>query len=320
MTRVLVTGACGQIGTELVAALRQKHGPDQVVVTGRHAPPDDMAQVGPHALLDVTDADAVVRAFEEHRPDHVYHLAAQLSAVGEQHPQQAWAVNMGGLYHVLEAARQTGVGQIFWPSSIAAFGPGSPLEATPQDTVMRPTTIYGVAKVAGELLCDYYDRRYDVSVRGVRYPGVISNQTLPGGGTTDYAVEIFYAALRTGRYTCFVRPDTVLPMIYMPDCLDAAIEADGGGLLCVSTIGTPAINVASMSVLRRGTGSRDCAAMFPDSLCEYRARRAPSHRRLVAALASMTACARQRLGMESPRFGLPRHGRRHDRHALRAHG
>ena len=299
MTRALVTGAFGQIGTELVEALRQKHGPEQVVVTGRRPPPDPVARDGPHAVLDVTDGDAIVRVFETYRPAHVYHLAAQLSATGEQQPQQAWTVNMGGLYHVLEAARRTGVRQIFWPSSIAAFGPGTPMDATPQDTVMRPTTIYGVAKVAGELLCDYYDQRYDLSVRGVRYPGVISHRTLPGGGTTDYAVEIFYAALRTGRYTCFVRPDTVLPMIYMPDCLKAAIDlmdADPSRL-----VHRNGFNVAAMSFSAQELAD-EIAKHVPGFVCDFE----PDARQAIADSWPRSvddSCARREWGW-APRFRL----------------
>ena len=226
MDRVLVTGAFGQIGTELTRALRGVHGRDSVVATGPYLPtaegPDQEA--GPCAILDVTDSGGVERAFREHRVDVVYHLAARLSAVSEDDPQLAWAVNMGGLYHVLEAARRNGVRQVFWPSSIAAFGPDTPSVRTPQDALMRPTTIYGVAKVAGELLCDYYVTRYDLDVRGVRYPGVVSSEVPPGGGTTDYAVAMFCAAVSGKPYTCFVRADTVLPMIYMPDCIKAAVS------------------------------------------------------------------------------------------------
>jgi nucleoside-diphosphate-sugar epimerase len=222
MMRCLVTGAFGQIGTELTDALRAKHGADNVWVTGRRLP-EGADPSGPAELLDVTDGAAVRDAFGRLEIDVVYHLAARLSAVAEDDPANAWEINVGGLRNVLEAAHETGVQQVFWPSSIAAFGPETPRVAVPQDTVMRPTTIYGIAKVSGELLCDYYVHRYGLDVRGVRYPGVISSGSLPGGGTTDYAVEIFYAALEQGSYRCFVREDCVLPMIYMPDCIKAAL-------------------------------------------------------------------------------------------------
>ncbi|MEZ5557789.1 MAG: NAD-dependent epimerase/dehydratase family protein [Pseudomonadales bacterium] len=224
MAKFLVTGAFGQIGTELTQALRARHGTAAVVASGRRLSGHESnpACTDPVAVLDVTDPAAVRNVLATHDVDVVYHLAARLSAVGEQDPALTWRVNMEGLRNVLEAARARPGTRVFWPSSIAAFGPETPRDAVPQDTVMRPTTMYGVTKVAGELLADYYQRRYGVDVRGVRFPGVISSQSLPGGGTTDYAVEIFYAALTSGRYTAFVRADTVLPMIYMPDCIRAA--------------------------------------------------------------------------------------------------
>ena len=219
MPKILVTGAFGQIGTELTAALREKFGSDSVLATGRRLPGD----AGRAEPLDVTDLAAIEDLIGRHRIEVIYHLAARLSVVAEQDPLLAWQVNVDGLRNVLEAARKGGVSRIFWPSSIAAFGPETPRDEVPQDTVTRPTTIYGIAKVAGELLCDYYYRRYALDVRGVRYPGVISSGNAPGGGTTDYAVEIFYAALTHGRYTAFVREDCRLPMIYMPDCIRAAL-------------------------------------------------------------------------------------------------
>jgi nucleoside-diphosphate-sugar epimerase len=224
MQRILITGATGQIGTELTRELRQQYGAENVIASNRDRPGVDVGQAwAPFEVLDVTEGEAIVRVLDRHNIDTVYHLASLLSAVGERKPQQAWDVNMNGLHNLLEAARACGVKQVFWPSSIAAFGPSTPRVKTPQDTIMHPTTIYGISKVAGELLCDYYVDHYDLDVRGVRYPGVISSDTLPGGGTTDYAVAIFYDAIKQGHYTCFVREDTVLPMIYMPDCIQAAV-------------------------------------------------------------------------------------------------
>jgi nucleoside-diphosphate-sugar epimerase len=223
MTRCLVTGAFGQIGTELVAALRTRHGPENVWASGRRLP-EDAETPGPVMRIDVTDRGALEQALAGKKIEVVYHLAARLSAVAEEDPIAAWHINVGGLRNVLEAARSTGARQVFCPSSIAVFGPETPRINVPQETVMRPTTIYGIAKVTGELLCNYYFHRYGLDVRGIRYPGVISSGSLPGGGTTDYAVEIFYAALQQRRYTCFVRDDCVLPMIYMPDCVKAAVE------------------------------------------------------------------------------------------------
>ncbi len=224
--KILVTGAFGQIGVELTEALRRRHGRENVLATGRRAPPADSPLAGqnPVEQLDVTDREAVEQLIGRHGISVIYHLAAKLSAVGEHDPQAAWKVNMDGLLHVLEAARVRGVSQVFWPSSIAAFGPEAPRDQTPQETVMRPTTMYGITKLTGELLADYYASKYGLDVRSVRLPGVISSEAPPGGGTTDYAVEIFHAAVRGETYVCFVREDTVLPMIYMPDCIRAILE------------------------------------------------------------------------------------------------
>lgn len=222
--RVLMTGAAGQIGSELAQALRKKYGGENVVVTDLFRPPAALADAGPFELLDVTDAKALDGLIEKYAVDTVYHLAALLSATGEKKPQKAWAVNMNGLYSVLEVARGRGLARVFSPSSIAVFGPATPRVNTPQDTVLDPRTIYGVTKVAGEHLCDYYVRKYGLDIRGCRYPGIISHQTLPGGGTTDYAVAIFYEAVKRGRYTCFLREDTRLPMMYMPDCLKCTLD------------------------------------------------------------------------------------------------
>jgi nucleoside-diphosphate-sugar epimerase len=232
--RILVTGAVGQIGSELTMALRERHGPQNVVAAGHHTPPGpELRDSGPFEYLDVTQRESLERVVEQHNIDTIYHMAAILSAVGEAKPQLCWDVNMNGLYNVLEIARPRGI-RLFCPSSIAAFGPETPRDHTPQETVLRPRTMYGVTKVAGELLCSYMAARFGVDVRGVRYPGIISNVTPPGGGTTDYAVEIFYEAIRKQRYTCFVRPDTVLPMMYMPDCIQATLDlmaADGNKLV-----------------------------------------------------------------------------------------
>ncbi|MCS7216925.1 MAG: NAD-dependent epimerase/dehydratase family protein [Candidatus Bipolaricaulota bacterium] len=221
MTKILVTGAAGQIGSELTQVLRREHGDENVVATDIKPPRFPGAEAGPWVPLDVTDRAQVERVIQEFGIAEVYHLAAVLSASGERDPDRAWRVNTEGLYNVLEAARRHGVRRIFWPSSIAVFGPKTPRVNTPQDTILAPTTMYGITKVVGELLCEYYHRRYGLDVRGLRFPGIISSATPPGGGTTDYAVEIFYAAVRGEPYTCFVRPDTVLPMMYMPDCLKA---------------------------------------------------------------------------------------------------
>ena len=206
----------------MVEALRQRYGGDAVLATDIREP-EESAPAGPFRVLDVTDPEAVGEVVRGHSADCVYHLAAILSARGEKAPQQAWTVNMGGLYHVLEVARQEGCA-VFTPSSIAAFGPSTPPDPTPQDTIQRPNTMYGVSKVAGELLSDYYHQRYGVDARGIRYPGLISYVTPPGGGTTDFAVQIFYDAVARGRYTCFLGPETQLDMMYMPDAIRGSIE------------------------------------------------------------------------------------------------
>ncbi len=217
---ILVTGALGQIGSELVNALRQRYGEERVIASDIRMPP--RGNEGPFEFVDCTNQRSIDDVIRRHRVGTIYHLAALLSAVAESKPQVAWDVNMDGLYWVLEVARENRC-SVFFPSSIGAFGPGTPKDHTPQDTVQRPTTMYGVTKVAGELLCDYYFHRFGVDARGVRFPGLISYGAPPGGGTTDYAVEIFYEAIRHRHYTCFLEPDTRLDMMYMPDAIKAVI-------------------------------------------------------------------------------------------------
>jgi len=221
MKRILVTGACGQIGSELTPALRARYGSENVVASDIAEPTPALRDAGPFEFVDVTRREQIEEVVERYKIDTIYHMAAILSASGEKNPQLAWRVNVGGLYNVLEVARERELVRVFCPSSIAVFGPETPKENTPQETVLRPTTMYGITKVTGELLGNYYFHRFGVDVRGLRYPGIISAETMPGGGTTDYAVEIFYEALKHKRYTCFVREDTVLPMMYMPDCIEA---------------------------------------------------------------------------------------------------
>jgi nucleoside-diphosphate-sugar epimerase len=239
---ILVTGALGQIGSELVNALRERYGESAVIASDIRMPP--RGNDGPFDFVDCTNLRSLHDAIHRHRVGTIYHLAALLSAVAESKPQVAWDVNMGSLYRVLEAARENRCA-VFFPSSIGAFGPDTPKDHTPQDTVQRPTTMYGVTKVAGELLCDYYFHRFGVDTRGVRFPGLISYGAPPGGGTTDYAVEIFHEAIRHNHYTCFLEPDTRLDMMYMPDALKAAIgvmEADPARL-----VHRNAFNVTAMS-------------------------------------------------------------------------
>ena len=225
MNKILVAGAVGQIGSELTMELRKQYGNDNVVAMGRKTKPsDELLNSGPFIYGNVTNYDELSQIIKDNDIDTVYLMAAILSAVGEKYPQLAYDVNMNGLYNVLEIAREQKLTRIMVPSSIAVFGPSTPRENTPQETILKPTTMYGVTKVAGELLSDYYFSRFGVDVRGLRYPGIISSETLPGGGTTDYAVEIFYEAIKNKKYTCFVREDTKLPMMYMPDCINATIQ------------------------------------------------------------------------------------------------
>lgn len=222
---ILVTGAVGQIGSELTHALRERYGSDRVVAAGHRTPPSaTLRDSGPFVTLDVTRRNQIEDAVTKHNVDVVYHLAAILSARGEENPALAWAVNVDGLINVLEVARACEVAKVFVPSSIAVFGPSTPRDCAPQDGLLEPTTVYGISKVTGELLGAYYVDRFGLDVRGLRYPGIISSETPPGGGTTDYAVEIFYQAIENSFYRCFVRPDTILPMMYMPDCIRATID------------------------------------------------------------------------------------------------
>ena len=225
MKNILVTGSVGQIGSELTMELRKKYGNDNVVACGRKTKPsDELLNSGPFEYLDITDRDSVEKVVKEYDIDTIYNMAAILSAVGEEKPLLCWNVNINGMYNILEIAREYDMTRVFVPSSIAAFGPETPRKNTPQETVLKPKTMYGVTKVAGEILGDYYFKRFGLDIRGVRYPGIISSETLPGGGTTDYAVAIFYEAIKNKKYTCFVKEDTVLPMMYMPDCIKGTID------------------------------------------------------------------------------------------------
>ncbi len=225
MKKILVTGAVGQIGSELTMELRKRYGAENVIATGRKTKPsDELRESGPFHFINVNDIDTVEEIVKKYNIDTVYHMAAILSAVGEKNPQLCWDVNMNGTINILELGIKYEMARIIIPSSIAVWGAGVSLDNTPQESVLKPTTMYGVTKVCGELLCDYYVQRFGLDIRGLRYPGIISYETLPGGGTTDYAVAIYYEAVEKSKYTCFVREDTRLPMMYMPDCIEGTIQ------------------------------------------------------------------------------------------------
>ena len=267
MRRILVIGAAGQIGSELVPALRKKYGNDNVIATGRKTPlPNIIKETGPVIYLDAIDKERLAQALFEYDINVIFHMASILSATGEKIPQIAWDINVNGLINVLEAGRTYGIERIIWPSSIAAFGPTTPRDNTPNTTILQPTTMYGITKVTGELLIEYYYKRYGLDGRSMRLPGIISSETLPGGGTTDYAVEIFYEAIKHKKYTCFLREDTVLPMMYQPDCLKCMIdllEADN------SKLGRRVYNITGMS-FSAGELASKIKKYIPEFKVEYK--------------------------------------------------
>jgi len=268
MKKIMVTGAVGQIGSELTMALRKKYGNDSVLATGHKTQPKpELRDSGPFEFIDVTKRETIEEVVRKYKIDTIYHMSAILSAAGEKNPHLAWDVNINGTYNVLEVAREHEMVRVFVPSSIAVFGPETPRDNTPQETILRPKTMYGVTKVAGELLCEYYVKRFDLDVRGCRYPGIISYETLPGGGTTDYAVAIFFEAVKNKKYTCFLREDTMLPMMYMPDCLKATMdlmEADFSRLKHHTDF-----NVTGMSFTPRELAA-EIKKHIPEFTCEYK--------------------------------------------------
>ncbi|MEM4259084.1 MAG: L-threonine 3-dehydrogenase [Candidatus Thermoplasmatota archaeon] len=274
--KILVTGASGQIGSELTILLRKKYGKDNVVAADIKMPINEaLTRSGPCEFIDVTKRETIERLTEKYDIDTIYHMAAILSAVGEQKPMLCWDVNINGLYNILEIARERKMIRVFVPSSIAVFGPETPRINTPQETVLRPKTMYGLTKVAGELLGEYYFRRFGLDVRGVRYPGIISSETPPGGGTTDYAVAIFYEAIRHKRYTCFVTKETRLPMMYMPDCLKATLDLMDADLKKLKH--HTDFNLASMS-FSAGELADEIKKHIPEFHCEYK----PDFRQAIA--------------------------------------
>jgi len=277
MERILIIGANGQIGSELVGALAEQHGADNVIASDIGAA--NVYKAARYTQLDVLDKGRLGALVATEGITQVYQLAALLSATGEQAPLKAWTLNMDGLLNILEVARERGDAgkqlRVFWPSSIAAFGPNTPPQNTPQYTVMDPTTIYGISKLAGERLCEYYFNKYGVDVRSIRYPGIISFKSPPGGGTTDYAIAIFHAALRAERYECFLGPETTLPMIYMPDAIRATIELMDAPAEKIAI--RSAYNVAGLSF-----NPRELAAAISVALPAFEIGYAPDSRQAIA--------------------------------------
>lgn len=272
---ILVTGSSGQIGSELLPFLRDKYGPENVVAGTHRTQETGVRITGPSEHVDVGNKDELARVVREHHVDTIYHLAAVLSTVGEKDPQLAWDVNMQGLKNVLDVSKEMRVSRLFWPSSIAVFGKDAPRDMAPQVAPLVPGTIYGVAKVAGELLCNYYHIKYGIDVRSLRYPGLISNVAKPGGGTTDYAVEIFYEAIQNGSYRCFLREDTTLPMMYMPDAIRAVVGLMESEPAYVKR--RTSYNLAAMS-FSAGELATEIAGHISGFVCEY----APDSRQAIA--------------------------------------
>ncbi|HEY1091962.1 MAG TPA: NAD-dependent epimerase/dehydratase family protein [Burkholderiaceae bacterium] len=297
-TKILIIGANGQIGTELAVELALRHGNANVITSD--LAPDGRVPTLHHEMLDVTDAAALTAIVRRHGITQIYLLAAALSATGEKHPMWAWDLNMKGLLHVLELARTEKLERIFWPSSIAAFGPTTPQDHTPQDTVMDPSTVYGISKLAGERWCAWYHKNHGVDVRSLRYPGLISWKTPPGGGTTDYAIDIFHGALKEGRYSCFLEAGQALPMMYMPDALRATIELMEAPAERIKERGS--YNLAGVSFT-----PAEIAAEIKQQIPDFEIAYAPDFRQAIAASwpRSIDASAATRDWGWKPAFDLP---------------
>ncbi len=274
--KILVTGALGQIGTELVLALRKKYGVNNVIASDiKHKENNPLTKNGPFEILDILKLNDIEKTIEKYEIDTIFHLAAILSAVGEKDPALCWNVNMTGTLNILNSSIKYNLLRVIIPSSIAVWGKGVPKYMVPQESVLKPSSMYGVTKVAGELLCDYYVQKFGVDCRGLRYPGIISSETLPGGGTTDYAVEIFYEAVKNNYYNCFLKPETELPMMYMPDCIKATIdlaEAEFEDLKHHSDF-----NVAAMTFDAQ-TLAKEIQKHLPNFIIEYN----PDYRQAIA--------------------------------------
>ncbi len=272
---ILIIGACGQIGTELTLTLRKKYGNNTVIASDIREGSENLMNSGPFELVDATDFDALEEIVAYNEIDTIYLMAAMLSATAEKFPMRAWNLNMNSLFNVLNLARQKKVSKIFWPSSIAVFGPNTPKNNTPQHTIMEPSTVYGISKQSGERWCEYYHNKFGVDVRSIRYPGLISWKTMPGGGTTDYAVEIYHKALSDKAYTCFLKEDTVLPMMFMDDAIRATLElmeSDAKNIKIRS-----AYNLAAMSF-----NPSELAESISSHITDFKINYAPDDRQAIA--------------------------------------
>lgn len=273
MEKVLIIGACGQLGTELTLKLREFFGNENVIASDLRGPVD-LIKEGPYEQMDIMNQSRLNEVLSEHQISQVYHLAAILSAKGEKDPKAAWDLNMTSLLHVLESGKDK-VSRIFWPSSIAVFGPDTPKTKTPQNTIMNPNTVYGISKLAGERWCEYYHQKYGVDVRSMRYPGLIGYKAKPGGGTTDYAVDIFWKAILENSYECFLKPDSLLPMMYMDDAVKATIDlmqAEAENLTVRSSYNVSAISFSPEMIYR------EIHKRYPDFEISY----APDFRQQIA--------------------------------------
>ena len=272
---ILIIGACGQIGTELTLKLRELNGARNVIASDIREGNKELMQSGPFELINAMDYNSILGIIEKYKVSDVYLMAAMLSATGEKFPEKAWELNMNSLFNVLNIAKEGIIKKVFWPSSIAVFGPTTPKENTPQETIMEPSTVYGISKQTGERWCEYYFNKYGIDVRSIRYPGIISWKTDPGGGTTDYAVEIFHAAKEKQRYTSFLRQDTHLPMMYMPDAIRATIELMEAPAEKIKV--RTSYNLSGMSFSPAEIGD-EIKKHIPDFECEFR----PDERQAIA--------------------------------------
>ncbi|KAA2218967.1 MULTISPECIES: NAD-dependent epimerase/dehydratase family protein [Maribacter] len=272
---ILIIGACGQIGTELTLTLRERYGNDKVIASDIREGSDTLMNSGPFEILDATNYDTLEEVVAYYDISEVYLMAAMLSATAEKFPMRAWNLNMNSLFNVLNLAKEKKINKVFWPSSIAVFGPNTPKDHTPQHTIMEPSTVYGISKQSGERWCEYYFKKFNVDVRSLRYPGLISWKTMPGGGTTDYAVEIYHKALSQGRYSCFLKKDTMLPMMFMDDAIRATLELMEADTKKIKV--RSAYNLAAMS-FDPAEMARSIQKHIPDFTIEY----APDFRQDIA--------------------------------------